>query len=610
MVTAALAAIASALVAASSVAQSATGNDIASYEAESFTLPSQASIVSDSAASGGKAVKFSSNGTATKSVTTTDEASTVVVVARGPSYGGRRAELEVKLDGVDLLPRGTRLRSDAYERYEAARDVPAGSHTLAIRAKDVRSSRPLYADVYAFSSEEAPPPPAEYSLLESDEADRSPSGALSGSTQSGESYVFTAPDTEAITRVDFYLDGEFVRSEAQPPYDFAGGSSTFANAWDTTSVSDGEHTILAKISKADGTSVDASATFTVENVVVPPPPTDPPTGECDKWASPTGSDANAGTEAAPYRTAERLANALSAGQTGCLRSGTYTEGDKVVSVTNGGTATARKTLTTDPAATQRARINARLVVSDAADYFTLDNLRLDGSYGPTCTVAGEQEACASPMLNGDYGELLNSEITNRRAGQESLGGICIHSSHTSLIYGLVIRDNSIHQCGYLPASNHDHGIYLHDTRGALIEGNLIWDNSDRGIQLRKDADGSLIQNNVIDHNGQGILFGGTSGSTSDNNEVRNNLITFSKGNTVQSAKNITSFYEGTSPATGNTVHHNCIYGVASGGTNINTTNGGFSATNNTIADPLYTNRANGDFSLREGSPCASILNGG
>src|SRR5918997_3911694 len=59
--------------------------------------------------------------------------------------------------------------------------------------------------------------------------------------------------------------------------------------------------------------------------------------ECDRYAAQTGSDSNSGTYSAPYKTAEKLVRSLSAGQTGCLRGGTYTEGDNRVTVSNGGT---------------------------------------------------------------------------------------------------------------------------------------------------------------------------------------------------------------------------------------------------------------------------------
>ena len=54
----------------------------------------------------------------------------------------------------------------------------------------------------------------------------------------------------------------------------------------------------------------------------------PTTVTCDQYAAPTGSDSSVGTLAAPFATAQHLADSLSPGQTGCLRGGTYamTEG--------------------------------------------------------------------------------------------------------------------------------------------------------------------------------------------------------------------------------------------------------------------------------------------
>src|SRR5881227_2453773 len=60
-------------------------------------------------------------------------------------------------------------------------------------------------------------------------------------------------------------------------------------------------------------------------------------GGCGKVAAPSGSDSAAGTVAAPYRTVQKLVDSLSAGQTGCLRGGNYSEN---VEVRSGGTSSA------------------------------------------------------------------------------------------------------------------------------------------------------------------------------------------------------------------------------------------------------------------------------
>ena len=48
---------------------------------------------------------------------------------------------------------------------------------------------------------------------------------------------------------------------------------------------------------------------------------------CDRVAATNGSDSNAGTLSAPYLTPQKLADTLTAGQTGCLRGGSYSTTD-------------------------------------------------------------------------------------------------------------------------------------------------------------------------------------------------------------------------------------------------------------------------------------------
>ncbi len=83
-----------------------------------------------------------------------------------------------------------------------------------------------------------------------------------------------------------------------------------------------------------------------------------------------------------------------------------------------------------------------------------------------------------------------------------------------------IEHNRIHDCGRMPATNYDHGIYVNQARRAFIHRNVIHDNADRGIQLYPNAHGSKIVGNVIDGNGQGVAFGGDS----NNNVVARNVI--------------------------------------------------------------------------------------
>ena len=76
---------------------------------------------------------------------------------------------------------------------------------------------------------------------------------------------------------------------------------------------------------------------------------------CDRVAAPSGSDSAAGTAASPYRTTQKLADSLTPGQTGCLRSGLY---EQDVKVTKGGGAGSPVTISSYPG--ERATLKGRL----------------------------------------------------------------------------------------------------------------------------------------------------------------------------------------------------------------------------------------------------------
>jgi hypothetical protein len=301
---------------------------------------------------------------------------------------------------------------------------------------------------------------------------------------------------------------------------------------------------------------------------------------CTKVASTTGSDSAIGTEAAPFRTAEKLVSSLSSGQTGCLRAGTYST-DNQVKVTEAGI-----TLASYPG--ERARLRTRLWIAEGANGVTVRDLVLDG------VNTGD---LPSPTVNANDAVFRNNEVTNEHTA------ICFDLG--SRTYGranrTLIEANRIHDCGSLPATNHDHGIYVARADYTVIRDNLIYRNADRGIQLYPDAQHSTITGNVIDGNGQGILFAGDFGEASSNNLVENNLITNAK-----LRYNVESWYPDGNPiGTGNIVRNNCIWGGEQG----NIDGPGFSATGNLIANPLYVDRASGNFALQGGSPCAGILRG-
>jgi parallel beta-helix repeat protein len=308
---------------------------------------------------------------------------------------------------------------------------------------------------------------------------------------------------------------------------------------------------------------------------------------CDKVAAPNGSDAAAGTETKPFKSAQRLVSALSAGQVGCLRAGVYNES---VEFTRAGTPSARIVLKSFP--DERARIVGEMAVRANAHYVTVSNLDLDG------TNPGRWPG---PAISANHVVFEDNDVTNRNMAVCFLIG-----TGSGRPQGTILRRNRIHNCGQLPATNLHEGIYVSNADGTQILDNVIYDVADMGIQLYPDAQGSVIRGNIIDGNGEGIIFSGDHGLTANNNLVEGNVITNSR-----IRFNVESYYEpGTPIGYGNVVRKNCIFGGArdSGNGGVSAVVG-FSISESVIADPQYVDRAAKDFRLRESSPCRNLLTG-
>jgi parallel beta-helix repeat protein len=302
---------------------------------------------------------------------------------------------------------------------------------------------------------------------------------------------------------------------------------------------------------------------------------------CDRFAATTGSDAGAGTSAAPYRTAQKLLDSLTAGQTGCLATGTYTEN---VRVNHGGQAGSPISLMSSPGGV--ANVVGRFYVPAGSNDLVVSDLSLDG------TNAGN---LPSPTIDGDRVTFTRDDVTDRHTGIcFSIGAAGWGTAHDTVLDG-----NRVHDCGRLPygSTNHDHGIYVESARGTVIKNNYIYDNADRGVQLYPDAQGSTVTNNVIDGNGEGVIFSGESGLASSNNVVSRNVIS-----NALVRYNVESWWPVGNPVgSGNVVSGNCLWNGKQGNVGDQV---GFTAGNNIVSNPLYVNRAAKDFTLSAGSPCA------
>ncbi|MBW8059330.1 MAG: DUF1565 domain-containing protein [Solirubrobacterales bacterium] len=272
---------------------------------------------------------------------------------------------------------------------------------------------------------------------------------------------------------------------------------------------------------------------------------------------------------------------------GCFMAGTYDSSDRGIKVD-----TREITLTSAPG--ERATVVGRWWIARGADDVTISHLNLNGR-----NDAGQ---VGGPVVNAADTHFDDVDVSNDHTT------ICFILG--SVDYGAAIRtviENSrIHDCGILPPANHDHGIYVEESRDAVIRNNWIYDNADRGIQFYPHAVGTHVYGNVIDGNGQGVIFSGTNSEASSENVVENNIISNSE------VRWNAESYWGALVGSGNVLRGNCVWG--SNSNSYYNQNGGvqppdsgakgFSASDNTIAEPVFADPASGDFTLQPGSPCA------
>jgi parallel beta-helix repeat protein len=203
-------------------------------------------------------------------------------------------------------------------------------------------------------------------------------------------------------------------------------------------------------------------------------------------------------------------------------------------------------------------------------------------------------------VNGDHIRFDHVDVTNRHAG------ICfiLGGSGDGRADWTVIERSRIHDCGRLPATQHDHGVYVAVSSHARIVGNLIYDNADFGLHLYPDARSTTVVRNVIDGNGGGVLISGDDDRASRDNVIEHNVIS----NSLR-RWNVESWWGGP-VGSGNAVRENCLHATNpehdSDGGVLHPTKG-FTASRNVVADPRFVNRARKDFRLRGSSRCRAVL---
>lgn len=302
---------------------------------------------------------------------------------------------------------------------------------------------------------------------------------------------------------------------------------------------------------------------------------------CDRFAALSGSDRASGTRLHPYRTPQKLARSLGPGQAGCLRGGTYRFSQLELT---------RPRITLRPYNSRRVKLKGSIKVKPAGHHSTIQGMTLSGRGGVSSI---------GPKIYADRVVLHGNVITNGHIST------CVHVSRFyshPAPSGVVIKRNRIRNCGELPSTNKDHGVYIAEAHGTIVRDNWIYDNADRGIQLYPDADDSKVVGNVIAGNGDGIVINGSGSAVADRNTIMGNVIAGSyRGYNV---------YSGDSGPVGrgNLLRDNCVWaGNAEspydemGG--VMTPARNYTASANLVAPPRFVNAANDNYRLHVGSKC-------
>jgi len=312
---------------------------------------------------------------------------------------------------------------------------------------------------------------------------------------------------------------------------------------------------------------------------------------CSLYASPNGSPYGDGSSGSPFRSAQQLVDALSAGETGCLESGTYDlaggSSGSQLKFNHGGSNGAPITLTSAPGQTATLT-GGPVYVPNGSDYVTISNVQIN-------TTGTDQ---VGVQIMGAYDALINSDVTNHNT-QYSCIIIGSDTGYGQAAHTLIAGD-LIHQCGYNPGDPYeDHGIYVDNSLDATIQNNVIWGMPyGWGVQIYPHSMGTQVVHNVIDDNGQGVVFGGNSSYTSSDNTVAYNIISNSYND-----YNI-QYWWGGSVGSNNLAHDNCLYNGNAG--NVESPSG-FTATGNVNANPQYADASQHDYTLGSGSPCLSVV---
>lgn len=303
------------------------------------------------------------------------------------------------------------------------------------------------------------------------------------------------------------------------------------------------------------------------------------------YVSTAGSDSNAGTQAAPWRTVQKALNTLTAGQTVVIRGGTYAQN---LTMTRAGTATAPITIRNYPGerpilkAGSGATNNMPLQIGTGGAYVRFQGLTFDGATGSSTT---------NIYAWGSARDIEISDCESR--GSQRQGFFSERGTARIQLIGCYFHDNG----GYGPVQL-DHNVYIEGSHNAVLNSLLTGAKNGYGIQIYPSSDHIVVAGNTITGNFRdGIVLGSGGATTTTDALIVNNIIT--------NNRSAISTYWGGSVGTNNIARNN----LAWGNSQTSFVGSGITYKQNVAADPRYSSLSGGNYRLQAGSPALDIADG-
>jgi hypothetical protein len=336
------------------------------------------------------------------------------------------------------------------------------------------------------------------------------------------------------------------------------------------------------------------------------------------YISPSGNDSNNGGAATPWRTLQKAANTVTAGDIVHVADGTYAG----MNLTQSGTAASPITFKADGS---NALVNSRNATTD-------DNINLEGA---SYVVIDGFVVEDSPRAGIRVVEATGVVVKNNRIAR---------SSHTGILTGWTPGIQIIDNVSYGAVAQH--GIYISNSRvspdDVVIRGNECYGNGQNGIQVNGDCweggdgiiENAVIEDNFVhDNNWKGFSLISVQGSLIRNNVIWDNGISAGAGgihlvdqpdcnkpsnsNVVVNNTIIEPRIAGIRISLGsvaNVIFNNVVVAGSSDYTIVDEVTGNWIDTSSNIvrtsSTGLFVNEANHDYHLADGSAAISAARAG